>query len=73
MATDLENLKARYSAICAELAAMGQTKPGGLPNSDATKIDHVGYRKSLLEEMQGLRLAISASEPFEIISGGVGC
>jgi hypothetical protein len=71
MATDLENLKARYSAICAELAAMGQTKPGGLPNADATGIDHVGYRKSLLDELRELRRLIGDSEPFEVVSGGL--
>lgn len=62
MATEAENLIARREAITAELAAMDATKAGGLPNTrgggDMLAIDHVGYRKSLYEElaMIGARL-----------------
>jgi len=55
-AEDLANLETRRAAVCAELAAMSTSKAGGLPNSDGTglNIDHVGYRKSLLEELKQL-------------------
>lgn len=55
MATIKQNLITRAKNIAAELAAMDMTKIGGLPNTkDAdggTTIDHVGYRKSLMAEL----------------------
>jgi hypothetical protein len=62
MATDLENLQARRTAICAELAALGTTKAGGKPNSTAAGVDHVGYKKSLYEELAAIDQAIAAAE-----------
>ncbi|MBT7069660.1 MAG: hypothetical protein HN975_02065 [Anaerolineae bacterium] len=52
----ITNLKTRRLAISVELAAMGITKAGGLPNraSEGINVDHVGYRKSLWEEMMAL-------------------
>lgn len=64
MATDAQNLLTRRSAILSELAAMDSTKAGGLPNAqgggDMVKIDHVGYRKSLYEELAMINSALSA-------------
>lgn len=66
MATDAENLLTRRSAILAELAALDSTKAGGLPNTtgggDKVSIDHVGYRKSLYEELAQINSMISAAE-----------
>jgi hypothetical protein len=59
MATDLENLTARRSAILAELAALGPTKAGGLPNSTTSGIDHTGYKKSLYDELAQINELIS--------------
>lgn len=74
MATDLENLQTRKSAILAELAALSTSAAGGLPNSTGpgTHIDHVGYRKSLYEELKMINEQIAASEgPWEVESQGI--
>ena len=50
----IANLKTRRLAISIELAAMSPTKAGGLPNraSEGVDVDHLGYRKSLWEELK---------------------
>jgi hypothetical protein len=64
MATDAENLLTRRTAILAELAALDSTKAGGKPNTtgggDKVSIDHVGYRKSLYEELAMINSTLTA-------------
>lgn len=64
MPTDSANLLTRRSAIIAELAALDSTKAGGKPNTtgggDKVSIDHVGYRKSLYEELAQINSMITA-------------
>lgn len=70
MATDLENLQTRRSAILAELASLTSSRNGGRPtySIDGQMIDHVGYRKSLLEELKSLNEMLSAIQgPFESV------
>lgn len=71
MATRAENIETRLDAIAAELAAMGPTAAGGLPNATGSPvgIDHVGYRMSLINEQREL-LAVLAqlTGAFEITS-----
>lgn len=66
MATDAQNLATRKSAILAELAALDSTKAGGKPNTtgggDKVSIDHVGYRKSLYEELAMINSMIASIE-----------
>lgn len=52
---------ARRSAIYAQLAAMTTTSPGGGPNTtgEGVSVDQVGYRKSLLDELDCLNEQIS--------------
>jgi hypothetical protein len=58
---DLTNLLARRSAIYAQLAALSTTSPGGGPNTtgEGVSVDQVGYRKSLLDELNQLNEQIS--------------
>ena len=58
---DLTNLLARRSAIYAQLGAMSTTSPGGGPNTtgEGVSVDQVGYRKSLLDEIDQLNEQIS--------------
>ncbi len=60
MATDVENMKTRRSAILAELAALDSTKAGGKPNAEAAGVDHVGYKDGLYRELQYLDELIAA-------------
>lgn len=66
MASDIANLTTRRSAILAELAALDSTKAGGKPNTtgggDKVSIDHVGYRKSLYEELAMINSMIASVE-----------
>lgn len=69
MATDAENIATRKSWIYAQLAAMTATSIGNKPtySVDGQMVDHVGYRKSLLDELKMLNeLEVSASGPYEI-------
>lgn len=69
MATDLENAKIRRSAIYAELAALGPTKAGGLPNtSGANSIDEVGYKDGLYRELRDLNELIGQLDSFAIMT-----
>lgn len=74
MATDLNNLQTRRSAILAELAAMTSESSGGKPSYsiDGQKVDHTAYRLSLYEELERIdRLIAAASGPFEVVARGV--
>lgn len=72
MASILDNLLARKTAIAAELAAIDSTKPGGRPNISGGGggiVDHVAYKKGLYEELAMLDEQISIAQgPFEIQS-----
>lgn len=71
MATDAENLRTRRSAVLAELAAISSTTAGGKPNAsgggDKLHIDHVGYRKSLYDELAMINEMIAAIEGTTIV------
>lgn len=59
----LTDLKARRATVASELASMSITSSvGGKPNAmtadGGTSVDHVGFRKSLLEELKMLDEAI---------------
>lgn len=66
MATAAEQLLTRRDAILAELAAMSSSSAGGLPNAtgggDKVNIDHVGYRRSLYEELRMIEEQLRAYE-----------
>ena len=72
MATDIDNLKARRSAIYEELATLGNQKTGGKANTaggGGTHVDHVGYKDGLYRELKELNsLIASAEDAFEITS-----
>ena len=58
----LDDLKTRRATVAAELAAMSKLSMGGKPNAmtadGGTSVDHVGFRRSLLEELKMLDDAI---------------
>jgi hypothetical protein len=58
----LSDLRTRRATVAAQLAAMTLTSVGGKPNAmtadGGTSVDHVGFRKSLLEELKMLDEAI---------------
>jgi hypothetical protein len=58
----LDDLKTRRATVAAELAAMSKLSMGGKPNAmtadGGTSVDHVGFRRSLLEELRMLDEAI---------------
>ncbi len=69
MPTPLGQLETRRDAILVELAGLDATRAGGLPNSTLGEVDHVGYRKSLYDELEAINRLIAAAEgPFEIAS-----
>lgn len=75
MATDIQNLLTRRTAIYVELAALDSTKAGGLPNAlgggDMVKVDHQGYRKSLYDELKAINeLIASATGPVIVETQG---
>lgn len=59
MASDIDNLLTRRSAICAELAALTSSAAGGKPNAQATGIDHVGYKDGLYRELAAINETIA--------------
>ena len=74
MATDLENLIARRSAVTAELAALDASKAGGKPNNPSG-VQHEQYKAGLYAELKSLNELIAAQQseddgPFEILSTG---
>ncbi len=71
MATDLENLQTRKSAILTELAAIDTNAAGGLPNSQAAGVDHQGYKAGLYAELKEINSQITAAEgPWQLDSQG---
>ncbi|MFG0240462.1 MAG: hypothetical protein ACF8CY_05370, partial [Gimesia chilikensis] len=73
----LDDLTTRRDNVAAELAAMDATKAGGKPNAGGGaggSVDHVGYRQSLLNELDRLNAMINeertrnGGRPFEITS-----
>ena len=71
MATDLENLQTRKSAILTELAAIDTNAAGGLPNSQASGVDHQGYKAGLYAELKEINSQITAAEgPWQLDSQG---
>lgn len=74
MATDLQNLQTRYSAVCADLARVA-TFTGSFVTDEAgskRKISYEDYRLKLYEELRQLKEAIQfAQGPFEVTSQGI--
>lgn len=71
MATDLENLQTRKSAILTELAAIDADTAGGLPNSQASGVDHQGYKAGLYAELREIDSLIASAEgPWQEESQG---
>lgn len=78
MATDLENMKTRRTAIYAELAALSSTTAGGKPNSREGGIDHIGYKDSLYRELKEINAIIGdgggsdfgSESTYEVIEEG---
>ena len=71
MASNSDNIRTRMAAITAELAAMNPNAAGGMPTytKDGQSFDHVGYRKSLLDELKMLQeLLPMADGAFEVTS-----
>ncbi len=69
MATDLQNLQTRRSAVLAELAALSPTRTYSI---DGQSVDHDRYRASLLDEAAQLNALIAAlAGPIELKSRGV--
>jgi hypothetical protein len=64
MASDLDNLKTRRSAIYAELAELASGKAGGLPNQKDVGIDHVGYKDGLYRELKEINTLIGDGGGF---------
>lgn len=58
----LEDLRTRRATVAAQLAAMTVSTIGGKPNANTadggTTVDHVGYRRSLLDELKMIDEAI---------------
>lgn len=69
MASDLENLQTRRSAILAELAALSSSAAGGRPNINgggAGVVDHVGYKDGLYRELKEINAQIDVMQgPWE--------
>ena len=74
--TYLTDLEARRDAVAAELAAMSTSKAGGLPNvqgqrgADGVNVDHVGWRKSLLDELAMLDKLIEKAKAKALYDAG---
>ncbi len=62
--TVLADLKTRRTAVAAELAALSSTSPGGKPtySKEGQSVDHVGYRRSLYEELDKLDELIAKND-----------
>ncbi len=71
MATDLEHLQNRKSAVLAEIATIDSDAAGGLPNSQASGVDHQGYKAGLYAELKEIDLLIAVAEgPWQEESQG---
>jgi len=63
----IDKLKTRRDAIIDELNSMTSASAGGKPNSSLTGVDHVGYKRSLYEELAMLQKQLAGyADPFEI-------
>jgi hypothetical protein len=69
MATDIENLQTRRSAVCAELAALTTSSAGGKPNNPSG-VDHTGYKASLYAELEAIDKLIAALTAEEAVDDG---
>jgi len=54
-----ESAEVRLAAVMAELEALTSSAAGGKPNASAAGIDHMGYKRMLLEEIKTLREEIA--------------
>lgn len=70
MSEELDSLLSRRATILAQLKTLDRGEPGGNPNISApSMIDHVGYRKSLYEELKDINALItSMGGPWEVKS-----
>ncbi len=70
MATNLENLRTRRTAVITELAAITSTSAGGKPDSRDGGVAHTAYRLSLYEELDKLNELIAHEESgaFEVLT-----
>jgi hypothetical protein len=67
----IDKLKTRRDAIIDELNSMTSASAGGKPNSSLTGVDHVGYKRSLYEELAMLQKQLAGyADPFEIVIEG---
>jgi hypothetical protein len=63
---DVTALETRYSEVCAELAAMNDVNKGGKPDAGGggDAVQHVAWRRSLLDELRTLREEIREAKKF---------
>lgn len=69
----IDDLKDRRDTVAAEIKALATTTAGGLPNASGqgSNVDHVGYKKSLYDELKMLDEVIATEEGgWEIASEG---
>lgn len=74
--TYLDNLRARRDQVCQRLAdldrdAAAGSKPNVKMADGGTTIDHVGFRKSLYEELEQLDKLIEKAEQSGDGAGGI--
>ena len=61
-------LQTRRDAILDELAALTSTLAGGKPNATACGVDHMGYKKSLYDELKMIDEQLAShSDAFEVV------
>lgn len=69
-----QNIITRLQNIAQELADLDRTKLGGMANTKSqdggTTIDHVGYRKSLLDEQRELEQRLLGADMVEDAMNG---
>jgi len=70
MATFIDNLKTRQAAIGVELAALSATAAGGKPNAGKSGIDHIGYKKSLYDELAQITNLINKAQVDAVWDAG---
>jgi hypothetical protein len=63
---DVTALETRYSEVCAELAAMTDVNKGGKPDAGGggDAVQHVAWRRSLLDELRTLREEIREAKKY---------
>ena len=61
-------LETRRDAILAELEVLDSTKVGGKPNAPQTGVDHIGYKRSLYDELASIQQQLSQyRDSFEVV------